>query len=377
MIGSLERVRRVLANQKPDHAPLFDLLPNDAVLAYFNDGRPVACGDDVTGLRAIARAVDATRYSFFSPTAEKTETLPDGRERRVERWTFWTPPRVFASSREYAEHKTRVLDEWEPHVCAPMDLSTCKDCRADAGGALPHVLYAPMELSAGKDYQATLIQRNVVGEDFYYLLDVIGPSLMMIYGEVGLESFSYYLADCEDVIIRQLELTTEYMCNFVRSLPEDDPFEMVFTGDDIAFNTGPLVSPVWLRKHYFPRLKRVIDAVHKRNKKVMFHSDGNLNAIMDDLVDCGIDVLNPIEVAAGMDIKDLHKRYPSLFFAGGIDVSQLLPFGTVQEVKDAVTRAIDDSDGRILVGSSTEVHNAVPLENFLAMREAAMSYSFR
>ena len=151
---------------------------------------------------------------------------------------------------------------------------------------------------------------------------------------------------------------------------------MVFTGDDIAFKSGPLLSPAWLRKHYFPRLKRVIDALHKRNKKVMFHSDGDLNLIMDDLVDCGVDVLNPIEVAAGMDIKDLHARYPSLVFAGGIDVSQLLPFGTVQEVKDAVTHAIEDSEGRILVGSSTEVFNSVPLENFLAMRETAMSYRF-
>jgi len=53
------------------------------------------------------------------------------------------------------------------------------------------------------------------------------------------------------------------------------------------------------------------------------------------------------------------------------DVSQLLPFGSPQEVKDAVKRAIDAAEGRIMIGSSTELHDDVPLENFFALREAA------
>jgi hypothetical protein len=97
---------------------------------------------------------------------------------------------------------------------------------------------------------------------------------------------------------------------------------------------------------------------------------------MDDLVAAGIDGLNPIEVQAGMDLADLHTRYPALIFFGGIDVSHLLPFGKPQEVQDAVVKAIEDTEGQILIGSSTEVINQVPLENFLAMREAAMNYNF-
>jgi hypothetical protein len=108
----------------------------------------------------------------------------------------------------------------------------------------------------------------------------------------------------------------------------------------------------------------------------MFHSDGNLNAIMDGLVGAGIDALNPIEICAGMDLADLHRRYPKLVYAGGIDVSHLLPFGTSQQVRDAVVKAIEDTEGQILVGSSTEVFDIVPLENFLAMRETAMAYRF-
>jgi hypothetical protein len=56
--------------------------------------------------------------------------------------------------------------------------------------------------------------------------------------------------------------------------------------------------------------------------------------------------------------------------AGGIDVSQLLPFGSPQDIKDAVKQAIDAAKGRIMIGSSTELNNDVPLENYLALREA-------
>jgi uroporphyrinogen decarboxylase len=97
---------------------------------------------------------------------------------------------------------------------------------------------------------------------------------------------------------------------------------------------------------------------------------------MDGLVEAGIDGLNPVEISAGMDLADLHRRYPHLVFAGGIDVSHLLPFGNPQQVRDTVVEAIEVTEGQILVGSSTEVFNIVPLANFLAMREAAMGYRF-
>lgn len=135
-----------------------------------------------------------------------------------------------------------------------------------------------------------------------------------------------------------------------------------------------MLSPAWVVEHYLPRLKRVIESVHAKGMKAMFHSDGNLYSILDGLVEAGIDLLNPVEVAAGMDLAVLHRRYPNLIFAGGIDVSHLLPFGTTMQIRDAVVKAIEDTGGKILVGSSTEVMNNVPLENFLAMRNSVLEY---
>jgi len=352
MKNSLERVRRIMAHQKPDHAPLFDLLPNDAVLRHFNGDVAVEIGDDRSGISAIVAATDGSRHSRFSPMQERSETLSDGRVCQYERWTTWTPPRIFSSVEEYRQVKQGEL------TARHKQANDCHDTANDRG------------------YRQCRDLHSLFGNDYYLLLSGPHSCLMGLYTEVGLEAFSYYLCDAEDVIDEQLESSTDLACRWVAGLPDDDPFDAVFIGDDIAFKSGPMFSPRWLAEHYFPRLKRVISAFHARRKKIIFHSDGNLNPIMDDLVAAGIDGLNPIEIQAGMVLADLHKRYPSLVFFGGIDVSHLLPFGKPREIKDAVVKAIEDAEGQILVGSSTEVSNQVPLENFLAMRAAAMNYVF-
>ena len=176
------------------------------------------------------------------------------------------------------------------------------------------------------------------------------------------------------MIDRQLEHHAVRSALWVEHLPEEHGIEAVFSGDDIAYKGGPLLRPSWFAEHYMPRLARVIDAYHRRGIKVNFHSDGNLMPIMDGLVEAGIDMLNPIETAAGMDIAELHRRYPKLVFAGGIDVSALLPYGTPDEVRDTTVKAIEDSEGQIMIGSSTELQYTVPLENFLAMRQATLDY---
>jgi uroporphyrinogen decarboxylase len=280
------------------------------------------------------------------PSPEATVNLGDGRVQRNYRWTSWIPPKEYRDSESYASIKRRELAEFDP-------------AESDSG-----------RRTLGEDQLLKIAEeRRKLGEVFL-VPGIAGPRLMSIYGEVGLEAFSYILADCPGIVAELLERNTVKAITLAESIPDDHDLLVGMLGDDIAFNTGPLLSPTWLKTHYFPRLARVIAAWHGKGIKVLFHSDGNLNLILDDLVEAGIDGLNPIEVLAGMDIAEIHQRHPHLFLAGGIDVSQLLPFGSPQEIKETVKRAIDAAEGRILIGSSTELNNDVPLENYLALREA-------
>ncbi len=352
MQRSLERVRDVIQGRTPDRAPLYELLRNDAVISHFGGQTLTLANAREVVYRAYGPAVDATRPLVRLPERERTEILPDGREQRYFRWTIWTQDIRYADSEAYAAAKRREIARYDPAWTA---------ARQEAMDAtLAHIA----------------CEREALGEVFYFASGP-GVGLQEVMGEVGLEAFSYYLADCADLIDELVELNTLRALAWIAHLPADHGIEAVFSGDDIAYNGGPMLRPSWFGAHYYPRLARIAAAYHARDIRFLFHSDGNLNSLLDGLVEAGIDGLNPLEVLAGMDVGDVHRRHPHLFLAGGIDVSQLLPLGRPDDVRSAVVRALDEAEGRILVGSSTELNDAVPLANYLALRDAVLEHPYR
>jgi hypothetical protein len=351
MQGSIDRVRAVINGRTPDRAPLYDLLRNDAVISHFAGEMLTLENAPEVVYKAYEPALDATRPAVRMPERERTETDERGREVRHFRWTAWRENVKYPDVDAYAAAKRKVLDEFDP-AWTPEDEAAVRE-----------------RLGQFDEMRAKL------GEVFFFPGGPI-TGLQGIMGEIGLEQFSYVLADAPDIIDELLEMKTVSAVRWIEHLPQDHGIEAVFAGDDIAFGSGPLLSPAWFDAFYMPRAARILSAYHKRDIKVLFHSDGNLNAILDGLVEAGIDGLNPIEVLAGMDVGEIHRRYPHLFLCGAIDVSQLLPLGTPEEVKDVVKRTIDAAGGRLMAGSTTELNNEVPLENYLALREAVFEHSY-
>ena len=112
--------------------------------------------------------------------------------------------------------------------------------------------------------------------------------------------------------------------------PALSPVALVFA--DMAGTDQLMFSPRFLRKEFFPRLVKLVAAWHEHGIKVIFHSDGNLRAVLDDFKQAGIDGINPLEPLSSMYAGDIHKAYPDRVLMGGIDVSQLLPMGSEAEV---------------------------------------------
>jgi uroporphyrinogen decarboxylase len=112
-----------------------------------------------------------------------------------------------------------------------------------------------------------------------------------------------------------------------------------------------------------------VNAWHSHGVRVIFHSDGNLWSVLDDFAAIGIEGLNPLEPLSKMYAGDVRKAHPDWILMGGVDASQLLPFGSEQEIRDAVRKLIADAGagGKLWLGSSTEIHPAVPVGNALAM----------
>ena len=124
--------------------------------------------------------------------------------------------------------------------------------------------------------------------------------------------------------------------------------------DDCAHNEGLLVSPKLYESIFLPQISRMAAAFKDAGiARVVLHSDGDIGAILDGLVDVGIDAINPVEPRAHMDVIELRKRYGTkLSFFGGLCNSMILPSGTPEEVRTHVERVLGvGENGGLIIGS--------------------------
>ncbi len=151
-----------------------------------------------------------------------------------------------------------------------------------------------------------------------------------------------------------------------------DGVDVVFTADDLGFQGGLMMAPDVYRDMIKPRHRRYLQAIHEMTSaKILFHTCGSVVDIMDDLIEVGVDILNPVQVsAAGMDAATLKQRWGDrLCFWGGIDTQNLLPRGSVEDVKAGVDRQIGilGRDGGYVLGAVHNIQPDVPPENVVAM----------
>jgi uroporphyrinogen decarboxylase len=153
--------------------------------------------------------------------------------------------------------------------------------------------------------------------------------------------------------------------------------DIIVFGDDYACNTGPLMSPKHFREFVLPGLRKAVRRAKEAGAYVIKHTDGNLEPLLDMIVDTGIDALHSIEPAAGMDIGQVKARYGDrIALIGNIDCGHLLSHGTTDEVRAAVRACLAAAapGGGHLLSSSNSIHSSVRPENYLAMVEALREY---
>ncbi|MBC7217256.1 MAG: uroporphyrinogen-III decarboxylase-like protein, partial [Candidatus Caldatribacterium sp.] len=130
------------------------------------------------------------------------------------------------------------------------------------------------------------------------------------------------------------------------------------------------------RRLFKPRLEKIWRVYRESGVVVMHHSCGDVRLVIEDMLDIGLQVLHPVQPHA-MSLEELAQKFGErLVFHGGIDTQRLLPFGTPQEVKEAVQRCIETlgKHRKYIIAPSQEIMNEVPTENILALVEAIREY---
>lgn len=155
------------------------------------------------------------------------------------------------------------------------------------------------------------------------------------------------------------------------------------SGTDFGTQNGEFFRPEVFRELYKPYYQRINDWVHQNTPwKTFYHCCGSIVNYLDDFVEMGVDILNPVQLSArGMDAHMLKEKYGDklVFWGGGVDTQQTLPFGTPEQVRQQVKERLDIlSKGGGYVFAP--IHNVVaktPVENLIAMYEAVKEFNNR
>lgn len=169
--------------------------------------------------------------------------------------------------------------------------------------------------------------------------------------------------------------TLETVCKHV-----GDVVDVIRFGDDLGMDTGPFMSPATYRKIFKPRHTQLCEYVHKNSgMKTFLHSCGSIYSLMPDLIECGFDVINPVQTACyQMEPERLKAEFGRdiTFWGGGADTRAVLNHGTPAQVKDDVRRRIDilAPGGGFVFNTIHNILPDVPQENIVAMFEAVAEY---
>ncbi len=186
----------------------------------------------------------------------------------------------------------------------------------------------------------------------------------------GYEQMLTDLALNPDLAQRILEIPYQYHLTAAKKLTQMG-VDMIWVGDDIGAQDAMLMSPRMWRKFLKPRMANIISEVKAINPqvKVAYHSDGVITPIIPDLIEIGLDVLNPIQPAS-MDPAQLKREFgDQLCFWGSIDEQHTLPFGSADDVRSEVQTRLETlgKNGGLIIGPTHHVQLDTPMENFWAM----------
>jgi uroporphyrinogen decarboxylase len=147
--------------------------------------------------------------------------------------------------------------------------------------------------------------------------------------------------------------------------------DVIYDGDDVGAQNTMIISPFLWRKYLKPRYKLLSDLIHSKGKYFFFHSDGWIEPIVKDLVEIGVDILNPIQPETMDPLKIRRLSGSKVAFEGTLSIQRTLPFGTVEDVREEVERRIRElGPTGLILGPSHDIQPDTPLENIIAIYDA-------
>ncbi len=211
---------------------------------------------------------------------------------------------------------------------------------------------------------AIAASHNGQADELAMIAGVRGAFTVMFIG-MGFDNMALAVYDDPDLLVEMSAYFTDFWTKIALRDVELGA-DAIFIANDMGFNTNTLLAPDTMREIFLPDLKKQVKAIQDAGAKVILHSCGCVNPILPDLVDTGIDALNDIQRAAGMDIAQIKKDYGDrLTLIGNVDATNVLTTKNPPEIDEAVKEVLRAAGhgGGLIIASDHSLHGAVPFAN--------------
>ncbi|MFN2190316.1 MAG: uroporphyrinogen decarboxylase family protein [Candidatus Promineifilaceae bacterium] len=230
--------------------------------------------------------------------------------------------------------------------------------------------YQPPDPNRSELYTDAAFLTATFGEDYWLVGVTVTTILETAWALRGLEQLLVDMAVNPELANHLLDIPYHYHLAAAKELTRLG-VDMIWTGDDVGSQQDMMISPRMWRSYLKPRMANFISEVKgiNPNLKVAYHSDGNITRIIPELIEIGVDVLNPIQPAC-MDPLQVKETYGDrLCFWGSIDEQHTLPFGSTSDVAAEVRLRLKTigRKGGLILSPTHHVQLDTPLENFWSM----------
>jgi len=343
-----ERVLAALNHEEPDRVPIWTLIDNTDVLRHFT---PPDFDDG-----PLVRDEAGTHKALLDVTVRAAKGLRLDVTFLCDTWLMNPFPRENTDIQAYGATRSEFRSV------------------ADLAGFTPEI--KPYEELVGPFVKTF----NEIASEFAPEVLLVSQGSSCVEGAhnaVGLELFSVAIYDAPGDVGRILDAYTEQQRIKAQIYADHKLAPAYQVSCDIAFKGSTLFSPEFLRRELAPRLAREIEPVKQAGIKVILHSDGDVTGVLDDLIETGIDGLNPLEPTAGMDLAAIKRRYGrNLVLVGNADPN-LVTFGSPETIDAEVRRCIGAAargGGYFFDTGAGEIMPGFPAENVLRMCEAVRRF---
>lgn len=365
-LNSTERVINTFEGKKLDRLPIFDIIHNTKFIEKITGEKLSPENAEDNTCQAVRETLDLVRH-FTIPEHLETRTYTDEDGFKY-RESWWTKEIIYRPIKDLDDARKLMEKDIERIYGCIEKQKFCHQAKEQVNlfgenFDYPEEVNDMFERIAGKLEDTMMIAPETV------------PGLYTATHRYGFEWFTYIYYDYPELALKYYDALIDYELFRIDSFAPTNLSKIAFISEATAFNTGLMWPPEFIKDIIYPRVKKCIKQWKKYGYYVIFHSDGNKWSVISDILKLGADSINPFEPLATMEIKKFRQLYPEAVCGSMIDCQDLLAFGTPDQVEKATIKALEDSGGaRTLIGSTSEIHPEIPVDNAMVMYDIAKNY---